>query len=199
MLKVLLAAALALVPAAVPASADVSVQDTRPPGCSSHFKDPNPRQRTIIRDTNLHEMSNPPVCSPHGPYLGVLRAGSTFVVYHADPYEPLWCYGYSWQLARTGYILCEAYDAPAPAASVVEPREPCNGTYTHCETNQCDAGHFYRNYDPTADHFSWEWGAPLAKGEQGDIRDEPYRRYGPRGVRAMHGGQWGFYSTGCFP
>jgi hypothetical protein len=37
------------------------------------------------------------------------------------------------------------------------------------------------------------------KGEQGDIRDEPYRRYGPRGVRAMHGGQWGFYSTACFP
>ena len=37
------------------------------------------------------------------------------------------------------------------------------------------------------------------QGEQGNIRDEPYRRYGPRGVRAMHGGQWGFYSTACFP
>jgi hypothetical protein len=204
MMKVLLAAVIALVPVAlvpaVPASADVSVQDTRPPQCSGRFKDPNPRQRTIIRDTNLHEMSNPPVCSPHGPYLGALRAGSTFVVYHADPYEPLWCYGYSWQLARTGYILCEAYDVPAaPAAPVATPREPCNGTYTHCETNRCEQARFYRNYDPGADHFSWEYGSPLVKGEQGDIRDEPYRRYGPRGVRAMHAGQWGFYSTACFP
>jgi hypothetical protein len=77
--------------------------------------------------------------------------------------------------------------------------EPCNGTYTHCETNQCANAVFYRNYDPTADHFSYEWGDTLVNGEQGNIRDEPYRRYGPRGVRAMHGGQWGFYSTTCFP
>lgn len=200
MMKVLLAAAIALVPAAIPADAAASTQDTRPPGCASHFKDPNPRQRTVNRDTNMHEMSNPPVCSPHGPYIGALRAGSTFIVYYADPAEPLWCYGYSWQLARTGYILCEAYDAPtAQPAAAATLREPCNGTYTHCETNQCQAAHFYRNYDPGTDHFSWEWGDALAKGEQGDIRDEPYRRYGPRGVRAMHGGQWGFYSTTCFP
>ncbi|MPZ84296.1 MAG: hypothetical protein GEV28_29410 [Actinophytocola sp.] len=91
-------------------SGDVGTADTRPPGCSSHFKDPNPRQRTINRDTNMHEMSNPPVCSPHGPYLGALRDGSTFIVYYADPVETYWCYGYSWQIARTGYILCEAYD-----------------------------------------------------------------------------------------
>lgn len=94
---------------AAPAS-DVGTLDTRPPGCSSHFKDPNPRQRTVNRDTNMHEMSNPPVCAPHGPYLGALSKGSTFIVYYADPYAPLWCYGYSWQIARTGYILCEAYD-----------------------------------------------------------------------------------------
>lgn len=109
MLKLVLAAALT-VGLSVVAVPDVATADTRPPGCAHHFKDPNPRQRTIIRDTNMHEMSNPPVCAPHGPYLGALRAGSTFVVYHADPYEPLWCYGYSWQIARTGYILCEAYD-----------------------------------------------------------------------------------------
>ncbi len=77
--------------------------------------------------------------------------------------------------------------------------EPCNGTYTHCETNRCVTGHFYRNYDPGTDRFSWEYGTPLVQDEQGDIRDEPYRRYGPRGVRAMHAGQWGFYSTACFP
>jgi hypothetical protein len=96
--------------AAAPAG-DVSIlTDTRPPGCSSHFKDPNPRQRTVNTNANMHEMSNPPVCSPHGPYLGVLSKGSTFIVYYADPVEPLWCYGYSWQIAKTGYILCEAYD-----------------------------------------------------------------------------------------
>ncbi|MDQ3578571.1 MAG: hypothetical protein M3443_13460 [Actinomycetota bacterium] len=40
----------------------------------------------------------------------VKSANSTFRVYYADPYSPLWCYGYSVQIARTGYILCEAYD-----------------------------------------------------------------------------------------
>jgi hypothetical protein len=77
--------------------------------------------------------------------------------------------------------------------------DACNGTYTHCETNQCPQGVFYLNYDPTADHFSGERGVPLVQNEQGDIRDEPYRRYGPRGVRAFHDGSWGFYSTTCFP
>jgi hypothetical protein len=110
-LTTLLAAATVAVTAfAGTATADVGTADTRPPGCSSHFKDPNPRQRTVNRDTNMHEMSNPPVCAPHGPYLGALAQGSTFIVYYADPYAPLWCYGYSWQIAKTGYILCEAYD-----------------------------------------------------------------------------------------
>jgi hypothetical protein len=77
--------------------------------------------------------------------------------------------------------------------------EPCGGTYTHCETNQCVQGVFYLNYNPTEDHFTDPYGGALTQGEQGDIRDEPYRRYGPRGVRAMHSGRWGFYSTGCFP
>jgi hypothetical protein len=95
---------------AAPAGDVGTAADTRPPGCSSHFKDPDPRQRTVNRDTNMHEMSNPPVCAPHGPYLGALSKNSTFIVYYADPVEPLWCYGYSWQIARTGYILCEAYD-----------------------------------------------------------------------------------------
>jgi len=108
--SLLVAAAAVTVAAGTATAAPAGIQDTRPPGCSSHFKDPDPRQRTINRDTNLHEMSNPPVCAPHGPYLGALRKDSTFVVYYADPYEPLWCYGYSWQLAKTGYILCEAYD-----------------------------------------------------------------------------------------
>ncbi len=92
-------------------------------------------------------------------------------------------------------LVAGAMFVPGTTASA----EPCNGTYTHCETNQCEAGRFYRNYDPGSDHFSSEYGGALVRGEQGDIRDEPYRRYGPRGVRGFHSGQWGFYSTACFP
>ena len=92
-----------------------------------------------------------------------------------------------------GVAALVALSAPRTASA-----EPCGGTYTHCEPNQCTAAHFYRNYDPTADKFSDEYSTPLGN-EQGDIRDEPYRRYGPRGVRAFHDGQWGFYSRTCFP
>lgn len=83
----------------------------------------------------------------------------------------------------------------APSAQA----EPCNGTYTHCETNHCQAAVFYLNYNPTTDRFSSPNGRTLVQGEQGNIRDEPYRRYGPRGVRAMHYGTWGFFSVTCFP
>ncbi|MGQ0841862.1 hypothetical protein [Actinokineospora sp.] len=104
-------AAIATVLSAAPAQAsDFTTMDTRPGGCSWRFKDPNPRQRTINRDTYMHEMSNPPVCAPHGPILGTLSRGSTFIVYYADSRSPYWCYGYSWQIARTGYILCDAYN-----------------------------------------------------------------------------------------
>lgn len=88
----------------------MTIMDTRPPGCSYRFKDPNVRVRTINRYTYMHEMSNPPVCAPHGPILGTLSPGSTFRVYYADPYSPYWCYGYSVQIARLGYILCDAYN-----------------------------------------------------------------------------------------
>jgi len=104
----LLAASAMLVMSAVPAVATTQ-DDTRPPGCSHRFQDPNPRDRTINRDTYMHEMSNPPVCAPSGPILGTLSNNSTFRVYYADPLNPVWCYGYSVQIARTGYILCEAY------------------------------------------------------------------------------------------
>src|SRR3954452_19995683 len=67
---------------------------TRPPGCSSHFKTENIRARTINKNTNMHEMSNPPTCSPHGAYLGMLPTGSEFLVYYADPVESNWCYGW---------------------------------------------------------------------------------------------------------
>jgi hypothetical protein len=121
-LRGLLAVAPLCLAAAAPASAQTpspavhdkgggyTIMDTRPAGCSWRFKDPNVRERTINRYTYLHEMSNPPTCSPHGPILGTLSPNSTFRVYYADPYEPSWCYGYSVQIARLGYILCDAYN-----------------------------------------------------------------------------------------
>ena len=110
--SLLLAATAALtVGIAVPAAATASDDPgERPAGCSSHFGDPNVRERTINSSgADLHNMSNPPTCSPHGPYMGHLSPGSHFNVYYADPAEPNWCYGYSIQLARKGYILCSDY------------------------------------------------------------------------------------------
>ncbi len=98
------------VPTPMAVDGDMTVMDTRPPGCSWRFKDPNVRYRTINRYTYMHEMSNPPVCAPHGPILGTLSPGSTFRVYYSDPHATYWCYGYSVQIARLGYILCDAYD-----------------------------------------------------------------------------------------
>jgi hypothetical protein len=77
-----------------------------PPGCANHWKEPNVRDRTINRETYLHEMSAN--CVPYGPIDGNLPAPSTFRLYFADPYEPAWCYGYSVNLARKGYVLCDA-------------------------------------------------------------------------------------------
>jgi hypothetical protein len=81
-----------------------------PPGCEQYAGTINVRERRLNRDSYLHQMSNAPTCSPHGPVLGTMKKGSTFRVYYADRREPLWCYGYSVQLARKGYMLCEAYD-----------------------------------------------------------------------------------------
>lgn len=41
------------------------------------------------------------------------------------------------------------------------------------------------------------YGDVYYNGEQADIRDEPYRSYGPRGVRGMENGKWGFFSKNC--
>jgi hypothetical protein len=77
-----------------------------PPGCGHHCKAINSRTRVINKDTYLHEMS--PACVPYGPVNGTVPQGSHFNVYFSDPYEPLWCYGYSVNLARKGYILCSS-------------------------------------------------------------------------------------------
>jgi hypothetical protein len=79
-------------------------------------------------------------------------------------------------------------------------REPCGFvTYFHCEhtivTPGCQPTTFYLNY--IGDDFSDPKGAKLNPPEQVSIRDEPYRRYGVRGLRAYHDGYYGFYSVNC--
>ncbi len=76
-----------------------------PPGCQNHWKTPDVRERSPDRDTYLHTMSN--ACYANGPINGTVPANSTFRLYFADPYQPSWCYGYSVNLAKKGYVLCE--------------------------------------------------------------------------------------------
>lgn len=56
---------------------------------------------------------------------------------------------------------------------------------------------FWLNYNPTTDDFSDPNGHTLNPPEQVSVRNEPYRRYGPRSVRAEHDGRYGFYSKNC--
>ncbi|HEX2571780.1 MAG TPA: hypothetical protein VH877_19645 [Polyangia bacterium] len=64
------------------------------------------RTRYITVDgAYLHMMSNS--CVPYGPINGSMSINSTFMLYFSDPYEPSWCYGYSVQLAKKGYVLCQ--------------------------------------------------------------------------------------------
>jgi hypothetical protein len=93
-----------------PAEADPQVHEMAgcdlPAGCSNHCKAIDVRSRTINKNTYLHEMSLN--CVPYGPVDGTMVQGSHFDVYFSDPYEPSWCYGYSVQLARKGYVLCSS-------------------------------------------------------------------------------------------
>ena len=86
---------------------------TRPPECSRWFGDPNVRERIIDKQggTYLHEMSNPPICAASGPLLGTMNYRSRFNVYYADP-RGSWCYGFSVQLGRRGYVLCSSLGMP---------------------------------------------------------------------------------------
>ncbi len=80
--------------------------------------------------------------------------------------------------------------------------EACGyGVYFHCEStivrSGCTPTTFWLNYNPTTDNFSDPSGHKLNPPEQVSVRDEPYRRYGPRSVRAEHDGIYGFYSMNC--
>lgn len=81
-----------------------------PPGCSDHDKTPDVRQRTANRDTYLHEMSA--ACYPNGPVDGTVPNQSTFRLYWQDTqgthHNDAYCYGYSVNLGKLGFILCDA-------------------------------------------------------------------------------------------
>jgi hypothetical protein len=77
-----------------------------PSGCSNHWKTPDVRIRYMERETYIHGMSNN--CVPYGPVNGSVPKDSTFRLYFSDPYEPAWCYGYSVNLSKLGYVLCDA-------------------------------------------------------------------------------------------
>jgi len=74
----------------------------------------------------------------------------------------------------------------------------CSNTenLSHCETVTCQSAQIYRNYNPTADDFSDPY-ATVYNGQTVNVRNAPYRRYGPRGVRVFHAGLWGFISANC--
>jgi hypothetical protein len=93
-------------PQSDPAFAPMTGPGDLPPGCSNHWKTPDVRVRNVARDTYIHEMSNN--CVPYGPVDGTVPASSTFRLYFADPYDANWCYGYSVNLSKLGYVECDA-------------------------------------------------------------------------------------------
>jgi hypothetical protein len=98
---------------AVPIFAIADPAGTRPPGCSSHFKDRDVRERTIDAPPPgalIHEMSND--CAASGPHIGTLSPGSHFWLYYADTVQSYMCYGYSYQIGRNGYVYCASLKVP---------------------------------------------------------------------------------------
>lgn len=87
--------------------------------------------------------------------------------------------------------------APASSGGDFGVQDSCDGTYTHCEFITCQSTRFYLNYYPDQDDFRDVYGDVYYNGERADIRDQPYRNYGPRGVRGMENGKWGFFSKNC--
>lgn len=86
----------------------------------------------------------------------------------------------------------------APGEGQVSALDICSNTdnLTHCETVTCQSAGLYRNYNATADDFSDQF-ATVYYGYQLNVRNAPYRRYGPRGVRIFYQGTWGFVSANC--
>lgn len=80
---------------------------------------------------------------------------------------------------------------------------PCHETdnYTHCEQSLnksgCNPTYAYLNYNDTTDNFSGQYGAPIYPGEWMNVRNAPYRKIGPRGVRIYRIDRWLFMSDNC--
>lgn len=75
-----------------------------------------------------------------------------------------------------------------------------NAQYSHCERvvdrAGCRPAEVWLNYDPPTDHFSDHFGWVDA-GQQVNVRDAPYRTYGPRAVRVYFNAHWDFMSDTC--
>ncbi|MDO8185215.1 hypothetical protein Q5424_01725 [Conexibacter sp. JD483] len=96
-------------------------------------------------------------------------------------------------------LLAAAVASTMIAGAVAAPSATAGdaGTYTHWESITCQSGQFYRNYNAGSDSFSDPYGATLPTGTRVQIRDEPYRREGSRGVRAYQYNAWGYFSINC--
>jgi hypothetical protein len=70
---------------------------------------------------------------------------------------------------------------------------------THCELSLDEPGcrptRAYLNY--VGDDFRDPYGDPINPNTWINVRNQPYRRYGPRGVRVFYQGKWGFVSGNC--
>jgi len=76
-----------------------------------------------------------------------------------------------------------------------------NTNLTHCEQSLnksgCNPTYAYLRYDDLTDNFSGQYGAPIYPGEWMNVRNAPYRKIGPRGVRIYRIDRWLFMSDNC--
>lgn len=106
-------------------------------------------------------------------------------------------------LVLVGDRLVPAPDGALGSANRSAGMALCNPTarFTHCERvvdrPGCDPATVWLNYDPRTDHFSTPWGSPAVPGEGINVRNYPYRTYGPRGVRVYRESHWAFMSDAC--
>jgi hypothetical protein len=89
-------------------------------------------------------------------------------------------------------------DEATPEQGEVTALDVCSNTenLSHCETVVCGSGYLYRNYNASTDDFSDPYNT-VYSGQTLNVRNAPYRRYGPRGVRVFNSGIWGFVSANC--
>jgi hypothetical protein len=91
--------------------------------------------------------------------------------------------------------------APDPAGGDFGTLSLCNGQYTHCEyvaaATRCQPARTYLNYYPADNRYADVYGSGLPFASEVEVRDAPYRRYGPTSVRVYMFGRWGFMHMDC--